>query len=66
MFQQTFANFLPTTFPHLVQKWILSLQESIQRHANPDIANGNNNTHQTQEAAPSSDCIRVTPTLWHF
>ena len=50
--QQTFACFLPTTSPHLVQKCTLSLQESKHKQLIPTQAKGANNTHHTQAAAP--------------
>lgn len=64
--QHTFANFLPTTPPHRVQKWIRSRHDSMHKQLIPTQAKGDSNTHQTQAAAPISLLIRVIHTFWHF
>ena len=38
----------------------------MHKQLNPAHANGDNKTHHTHEAVPSSDCILVTPILWHL
>lgn len=38
----------------------------MNKHDIPTHAYGDSSTHQVQAAVPNSDCILVTPILWHF